>query len=127
MCVGVSTASPPLKTLPHHQPPPPRQYPFILFFCEPLPLKIRFFGEPQKCKSFSSSTPPYLLKVTKFVVKISQFEFLVMTEKNFCLQTFFVIKSYFSLCQNCNHPHFPTNFTMKIQVLSSCPPFLKIW
>ena len=26
--------------------------------------------------------PSYLLKVTKFVRKISQFEFLVMTEKN---------------------------------------------
>ena len=27
-------------------------------------------------------TPSYLLKLTKFLVKISQFEFLVMTEKN---------------------------------------------
>ena len=27
-------------------------------------------------------TASYLLKVTKFLVKISQFEFLVMTEKN---------------------------------------------
>ena len=30
-------------------------------------------------------TPSYLLKVTKFVVKIFQFEFLVMTEKYLCL------------------------------------------
>ena len=27
--------------------------------------------------------PSYLLKVAKFLVKISQFEFLVMTEQNF--------------------------------------------
>ena len=31
---------------------------------------------------FLSFTLSYLLKVTKFLVKISQFEFLVMTEKN---------------------------------------------
>ena len=30
----------------------------------------------------SSLTPSYLLKVTKFFVKIPQSEFLVMTEKN---------------------------------------------
>ena len=53
----------------------------MLVFREP-PLKIGFFHEPQKYQSFSSSTPSYLLKVTKFLVKISQFEFLVMTEKN---------------------------------------------
>ena len=34
---------------------------------------------------FSSLIPSYLLKVTKFLGKISQFEFLVMTEKYFCL------------------------------------------
>ena len=30
-------------------------------------------------------TSSHLLKVTKFLVKISQFEFLVMAEKHFCL------------------------------------------
>ena len=35
---------------------------------------------------------PYLVKVTKFLVKISQFEFLVMTEKNI-----FVYKLFLSL------------------------------
>ena len=30
-------------------------------------------------------TPSYLLRVTKVLVNISQFEFLVMTEKYFCL------------------------------------------
>ena len=38
--------------------------------------------------------PSYLLKVTKFLVKISQFEFLVTTEKYFCLKTFFAIKYF---------------------------------
>ena len=41
-----------------------------------------FFSEPQKYQSFSPLTQSYLLKVTKFLVEISQFEFLVMTEKN---------------------------------------------
>ena len=45
------------------------------------PLKVRFFSEPPKY-CFPSLTPSYLLKVTKFLGKISQFEFLVMTEKN---------------------------------------------
>ena len=31
---------------------------------------------------FSSLIPPHLLKETKFLVKISQFNFLVMMEKN---------------------------------------------
>ena len=34
--------------------------------------------EPQKYLSFSSLIPSYLLKVTKFLGKISQFEFLVI-------------------------------------------------
>ena len=33
-------------------------------------------------KVFHPQPPSYLLKVTKSLVKISQFEFLVMTEKN---------------------------------------------
>ena len=55
--------------------------PCILVFRE-LSLKVGFFSEPQKYQSFSSLKPSYLLKVTKFLVEISQFEFLVMTEKN---------------------------------------------
>ena len=47
----------------------------------PLPSK-KFFSEPPKYQSFSSLTRSYLLKVTEFIVKIFQFEFLVMTEKN---------------------------------------------
>ena len=56
------------------------------------PLIVRYFSGCPKYQSFSSSTPSYLLKVTKFLVKISQFEFLVMTEKNI-----FVYKLFLSL------------------------------
>ena len=56
-------------------------------------LKVGFFSEsPKYC--FSSLAPSYLLKVTKFLVKITQFELLVMTEKYFCLYTFFVVKYF---------------------------------
>ena len=65
--------------------------PSILVFHE-TSLKVGFFSGPQKYRSFSSLTPSYLLKVTKFLVEISQFEFLVMAEKNILTQTFFVIK-----------------------------------
>ena len=58
----------------------------------PPPLKVEFFTEPPKYYSFSSLTPSYLLKATKFLVEISQFEFLVMTEKNI-----FVYKLFLSL------------------------------
>ena len=91
VCIGVST---PLKnTTPSFLPSSPLlnlqtvQVPFlsnppsILVFHE-TSLKVGFFSEPQKYQSFSSLTPSYLLKVTKFLVEISQFEFLVMTEKN---------------------------------------------
>ena len=44
---------------------------------------------------FSSLIPSYLLKVTKSLGKISQFELLVMTEKNiFAYKLFFVIKYF---------------------------------
>ena len=46
----------------------------------PQKKKLRFFHELQKV--FLSFTPSYLLKVTKFLVKISQLEFLVMTEQS---------------------------------------------
>ena len=89
-----------------------------------------------------SWTPPspstlyfYLLKVTKFLVKISQFEFLVMTQ-----QRILVYKLFLSL----NIPNFSLFFVIKLQptpekshhllsqqpplkteVLSSHPPFWK--
>ena len=78
---------------------------YSCFFVNP-PLKVRFFGEPTKYQSFSSLTPSYLLKVTEFFVKISQFE-SVMTEKNILLINFFCheifqILIYF-LFENRNH------------------------
>ena len=91
VCIGVST---PLKNTIHSllprslplnlqtvQAPFLSNPPSILVFREPS-LKVGFFSEPQKYQSFSSLTPSYLLKVTKFLVEISQFEFLVMTEEN---------------------------------------------
>ena len=71
-------------------------------------------------------------------IKISQFEFLVMTEKNiFADQLFLPLNiSDFNLflSENCtpppppekSHPLFPSNPSLKVEVLSS-PPFLKIW
>ena len=68
--------------------------PIYWFFMDPT-LKIAFLLNSKNIKSFSYLTPSYLLKVTKFLVKISQFEFLVMTEKNiFVLIYFFIIKFF---------------------------------
>ena len=57
--------------------------PFLLKGIQESRLRINFSG-PQKYESFSSLTPCYLLKVTKFLVKIPQFEFLVMKNQHFC-------------------------------------------
>ena len=80
---------------------------YSCFFVNP-PLKVRFFGEPPKYQSFSSLTPSYLLKVTKFLVTISKFEFLVMTEENIFAHKFFLpwnISHFNSFsCENCNPP-----------------------
>ena len=61
---------PPLNWQTVQAPPPP-------FLGNPPPL-YWFFVNPKNIKS----SPSYLLKVTKFSGKISQFEFLVMTMKN---------------------------------------------
>ena len=63
----------------------------ILVFRElpPSQKKVEFFSEPPKYYSFSSSIPSYLLKVTEFFGKISQFEFLVIAKKNILLINFF--------------------------------------
>ena len=89
----------------------------ILVFCEPF-LKVGLFSEPQKYQSFSSLTPSYLLKVTKFLVEISQFEFLVMTEKNIFAHKLFMplniqilIYFYVTIASSLNKvtPSFPAN------------------
>ena len=94
VCIGVS--------MPPSKPPPPLSYkvsplnlktvqaplfkqsPSTLVFREPS-LKVGFLSDPQKYESFSSLTLSYLLKVTKFLVELSQFEFLVMQRKIFLL------------------------------------------
>ena len=67
-------------------PTPPLLY--ILVFHEP-PIKIGFFSEPPI--KFFILNPSHLLKVTKFLVKISQFKFLVMTEKNIFVYKLFLL------------------------------------
>ena len=89
------------------QPPPPPPY---IDFSWP-PLKVGSFSEPPKYYSFLSLIPSYLKKITKFFGKISQFEFLVMTEKNI-----FGYKLFLSLI---SHPPPP----LKVEVLSSPSPF----
>ena len=67
---------------PGHHPGPPRELAAPLR--PPAAIVFGFASESSKFKSFSSLTPSYLLKVTKFLVNIFQFEFLIMTEKYFC-------------------------------------------
>ena len=79
-----SKTPPPLAKTPANCPSPPflGNPPPLYWFSVNPPLKVRFFSEPPKYESFSSLIPPYFLKVTKYLSKISQFEFLVMIEKN---------------------------------------------
>ena len=60
----------PVLNLQTFQVPPFRQSPLYRAL---LPLKIGFFSEAPQFKNFPSLIPSYLLKVTKFLVKISQF------------------------------------------------------
>ena len=83
-----------------------RQSPVYIGFSWNPPLKLRFFHEPQKHRIFSSLIPSYLLKVTKFLVKIPQFEFLVTTE-----QRILVYKLFLSL----NISDFSLSFVKKLQ------------
>ena len=80
----------------------------------------------------------YLLKVTKILVKMSQFEFLVMTEKYIFIYNFFVIKYFrFWFIFNIkiatqrpekNHPTLSQQPPLKIEVLSIPFRFFKqIW
>ena len=71
---------------------------------------------------------------TKYLVKISQFRFLVMTEKNIFIYKLFLSLNISNLssflCKNYNlpkkaHPLFPSNLPLKIQVMLS-PPFWKL-
>ena len=98
VCIGISTPS--LKnTIPSFLPSLPlnlqafqaplyRQFPPLYQFFVNCPLKVGFFSELPKYRSFSSLAPSYLLEGTKFLVKNSQFEFMVMTEKNIFVYKF---------------------------------------
>ena len=96
VCIGVSTcpskAPPPLKSTKCLSPPfLGNSHLYTVFFREPpSPLKVQFFSGPQKYSSFSPLTLSYLLKITKFLIKVSQFEFFVMTER----KTFLLINLF---------------------------------
>ena len=122
--------SPPLKSancprFPFWAKPP------ILVFCDSPSLKIGFFSEPQKYNSFSSLNPCQFLKVTKFLVKTSQFEFLVMAQKNIFVYLLFSSLNlskiqfifYVQIATSCpsqrSSPSFPTTPLFLIEVLSS--------
>ena len=78
-----------------------RQSPLSIGFLWTPLLIVKFFSGRLKYQSFSSWTPSYLLNVNKFLVKISQLEFLVLTKKYifvvylfinfFCLFFFFFV------------------------------------
>ena len=117
MCIGVSTP------LWNH----------LLFLAKPAPFKLANCPSPP----FSSSVPSYILKVTKFLGKISEFEFLVITKKNIFAYKLFLssnISDFNLLCDSCTPPPspppkkvtplFPSNPPVKVEVLSSSP-FLK--
>ena len=61
-----------------------------MVFREPSP-KNRIFQWTPKMLKVSILNPTYLLKVTKFPVKISQFEFLVMRKKNIFVYQLFLL------------------------------------
>ena len=60
--------------------------PYILVFRDPSPYNLDFSVNPKNIKVHPSR---HLLKVTKFLVKISQFEFLVMTEQSIIVYVLF--------------------------------------
>ena len=84
---------------------------------------------PQIFKSFSSLIPSYILKITKFLGEISQFEFLVMTKKNiFAYKLFLLLNishfNFFCVCENGNPlrivtPFSPAALPLKVDFLSS--------
>ena len=93
----------------------------IIIFYDPPPTSYYYFP---------SLTPSHLLNVTKFLVKISQFKFLDMTEKNiFVYKLFFLLNiSDFSLFFNVKnatpgngHPLFSSNPLLKIEILQRLP------
>ena len=68
-----------------------RQFPPIFcFFVKPSPPKNGIFQWAPIIFKCLSLTPSHLLKVTKFLVRFSQFKFLVMTKKNIFVYKLFL-------------------------------------
>ena len=120
-----------MSNTPFQVTPPPLLY---IGFSWP-PLKVRFFQWTPKILKFLSLNTILSFKVTKILVKISQFESLVMTEKNIFAHKHFLslnisdFNLFFmwklqTLPQKKVTPLFPSNLPLKAQVLSS-PPFWK--
>ena len=95
VCIGVSTPLPP--------PTPPPLFleatlksancpipPIFCFFVKPSPPKNGIFQWAPIIFKCLSLTPSHLLKVTKFLVRFSQFKFLVMTKKNIFVYKLFL-------------------------------------
>ena len=68
---------------------------------------------PENIKSFSSLKPSNVLKVIKFLGEISQFEFLIMTEKNIFA---YKLASLFLLFLSLNISYFNLFFMWKLQI-----------
>ena len=85
----------------------------LLFFVNSPPTKSQIVQLTRKILKLLSLRPPYLLKITKFLVKTSQFEFLVMTEKNIfaykLLLSFNISYFNFATLLKKDHPLFPSN------------------
>ena len=70
--------------------PPPPPPPIFCFFVKPSPPKNGIFQWAPIIFKCLSLTPSHLLKVTKFLVRFSQFKFLVMTKKNIFVYKLFL-------------------------------------
>ena len=84
--LNLETVQAPLSTFLGNSPP------YIVFFFGTLttspPLKIGFFNQPSIILRFFILNPSQLLKVTEFLVKISQFKLLAMFIKFFVTKYF---------------------------------------
>ena len=119
-------------------PPPLKSANGFSWHPAPPPPKHRIFQWTSKILQLFILNPRYyLLKVTKFIVKIYQFELLVLTEKNtFGYKIFFVIKYFFQVlvyffCKNYTpqgkgQPLFPRNSSKNWGPVKLPPSFWKL-
>ena len=112
VCIGVPI-NPPSKPSPLFLVKPPlkyanfptpffRQSPLYWFFVNPPKNQI-FLLNPKNVKNFHPLPPSYLLKVTKFLVKISKFWILTTVYRLFLSLNISDFGLNF-LCKNCNPP-----------------------